>query len=245
MTTDFDFDARLQARLERLDAAIPTPAAPVVVAGPVGAVAAGRARPRSRRRRLVPLLAAAALLVAVTAVTAQRYLYPDEVPEPRLEAALGEVFEAGDGCLSAAEARPAIQAKLDDLGYAGWVIEGRTGTDASRCTAAGIDPALHVVLLLPAAGRDLASALESLSHELGVERCLNRTEAMALLSSVVVSQGVTDFDLRADPWGPGPQIPLDQADAYMAHAAEGCTMYAGMGWDEGGRPQFYLSGPWP
>jgi hypothetical protein len=222
---------------------------PEAVAGPaqVAGPSDGSVQVRSgshRRGRLVPLLAVAALVVAASAVTAQRYLYP-EVPEPQLEAALGEVFAAGGGCLSAAEARPAIQAKLDDLGYAGWVIEGQTGTDTSRCTAAGIDPTVHVVLLLPAAGRDLASALESLGHELGVERCLNRTEAMALLSSVVVSQGVTDFDVRADPWGPGPQLPLDQIDAYEAHAAEGCTMYAGMGWDEGGKPQFYLSGPWP
>jgi len=244
MTTDFDFDARLQARLERLDAAIPTPSAPVVVAGPVGAVAAGRARPRSRRRRLVPLLAAAALLVAATAVTAQRYLYPDEVPEPRLEAALGEVFEAGDGCLSAEEAWLAIQLKLDALGYDDWEIKGRPGRGDGRCTSAGLLIPEHAVLLFPAAGRDLADALENLSAAL-VERCLNRADAMALLSSVVVSQGVTDFDLRADPWGPGPQIPLDQADAYMAHAAEGCTMYAGMGWNDGGKPQFYLSGPWP
>ena len=249
MTTDTDFDARLRARLERLNAAIPAPAMPVAVGGPgaVPATSPGSVRARSgshRRRGLVPLLAAAALVVVASAVTAQRYLYP-EVPEPRLEAALGEVFAAGGGCLSAAEARPAIQAKLDDLGYAGWVIERRSGTDTSRCTAAGIDPTVHVVLLLPAAGRDLASALESLSHELGVERCLDRTEAIALLSSVVVSQGVTDFDIRADPWGPGPQVPLDQADAYIAHAGEGCTMYAGMGWNEGGKPQFYLSGPWP
>jgi len=249
MTTDLDFDARLRARLERLDAAIPAAAPPVTVsvgvAGNATPAAHARSRSRGGRRRLIPLLAAAVLLVAGSAVTAQRVLYPEEVPEPRLEAALAEVLAAGDGCLSAAEARPAIQAKLDALGYADWEIEGRAGTDTSRCTAAGLDVSVHVVLLLPAAGRELADALAALSNELGVQSCLNRADAMALLSSVVVSNGVIDFDIRADPWGPGPQVPLDKADAYMAHAGDGCTMYAGMGWDEGGKPQFYLSGPWP
>lgn len=233
MIADFDFDARLRARLEALDAAIPMSPPPVV--------APTTARPRKRTRRLVPLLAAATLLVAATAVTAERLLYPD-TPEPRLEAALGEVF-ADQNCLSAADARPAIQAKLDALGYADWDIVARPGADTAQCTAAGVLVTGHSVLLFPAAGRDLANALESLGAEL-LDRCLDRTDAMALVSSVLISRGVTDFAVRADPWGPQGG-PIDLIDVYYAHVANGCFVYVGMGWDAGGKPEYYLWGPWP
>jgi hypothetical protein len=239
MTTDFDFDARLRARLERLEAAIPSPAPPAAVARPT---APTHLRSRIRRRRLVPLLAAAALLVAASAVMAQRLLYPD-TPEPRLEALLGEVFAAGDGCHSAAEARPAIQAKLDELGYTDWDIVARQRADEYPCVVAGLLVPEHSVLLFPAAGEELADAFEVLAAEL-LERCLNRTDAMALVSSVLVSHGISDFSVRADPWGPQGG-PIDQIDAYRAHVADGCFVYAGMGRNADGRPDYYLWGPWP
>ena len=67
---------------------------------------------------------------------------------------------------------------------------------------------------------------------------------MALVSSMLVSQGVTDFDISADPWGPSGYGPIDEIDAYVAHG-KSCFMYGGMGWDDSGKPQFYLWGPWP
>jgi hypothetical protein len=242
MTTDFDFDARLRARLERLDAAIPAPAQPVIVAGPVVAATAPQPRSRGRRRKLVPLLAAAALLLAASVVTAQRFLYPD-TPEPKLEAALGEVLADGDGCLSAAEARPAIQAKLDELGYADWDIVARQRADEQPCVTAGLLVPEHSVLLFPASGEQLADAFEVLAAEL-LERCLNRTEAMALVSSVLISHGITDLSVHADPWGPQGG-PIDQFDAYKQHVADGCFVYVGMGRNGDGRPDYYLWGPWP
>ncbi len=231
----FDFEARLRAGLERLDAAIPAPAAPMVVP------ASSRANGRSRRRRALPLLAAAVLLVGTSAVLAERSLYPD-IPEPRLEAALGDVF-AGQDCLSSVAARRLIQAKLDALGYGGWTIESRPGADTAPCTAAGLVVPEHTVILMPGAGRELADALQGAAAEL-LNSCLNRADAMGFISSVVTNSGLTDFSIHADPWGPQGG-PIDQIQAYADHVRAGCFVYVGTGTDAGGHREFYLWGPWP
>lgn len=86
-----DFDERLRARLERLDAAIPAPRPPAgsAVEGPLDATAGARPSGPGRKRKVALLLAAAALLVATSVVTAERVLFPD-VPQPALEVALEE-----------------------------------------------------------------------------------------------------------------------------------------------------------
>jgi hypothetical protein len=229
-----DFDARLRSRLVLLDAAVPLAAPPRMPS-----LASTVRIPR--RRRVVPLLAAAVLLVGASAVVAERSLYPD-IPEPRLEAAIGELFSGVD-CLSAAQARPLIQGKLDTLGYGGWTVETRPGADAAPCTAAGVVVPEHAVALFPAAGRVLADALQAAAAELAT-KCLNRADAMGFLSSVVRSTGLSDFSIHADPWGPQGG-PIDQIQAYEAHVAAGCFVYVGTGADAGGRREFYLWGPWP
>lgn len=228
-----DFDERLRVRLERLDAAIPAARPPSV------AVADRRkARPSGKKRgRSVVILLAAVLLLGTSVVTAQRFLYP-EVPQPALEAALAEVFAQRD-CIAAADAVAAIRPRMDELGYADWEIEERPGAPDARCVTAGVLTSHHVVMLFPAPGRDVLVALEEVADEL-LRQCLGRNDAIELVSSVFTSLGVTDFSVRADPWGPQ-AAPIDQIDAYRAHVEAGCYVYAGI---QDGR-SVDLWGRWP
>jgi hypothetical protein len=237
-----DFETRLRTRLERLDAAIPAPRPPSVwaVDGRLAGMAPARpARPR-RGRRVVLLLAAAALLTATSVATAQRFLFPD-VPQPALEAAVAEVF-AQSGCVTATDAKDAIRALLDASGHADWEIESRGGADHARCVTAGLLTTEHVVLLLPGAGRDVAEAMAGVAEEL-MRRCLGKDEATQLVSSVLTSLGETDFSVRADPGGPQGG-PIDQIEAYRSHVAAGCFVYSGgVGRDADGHANYYLWGP--
>ncbi|MBA3779001.1 MAG: hypothetical protein H0X16_06865 [Chloroflexi bacterium] len=234
-----DFDAHLRERLQRLDDAIPSPLPPEAATDERQAELARVRQPRRRRgRKLVVLLAAAALLVATGAAAAGRLLFPD-VPQPALEAALEEVF-AASGCITATEATDAIRARLDAMGHGDWEIETRPGTEHPRCVSAGLISPQHVVVLLPAAGRDVAEALEGVRDEL-LRQCLGRDEAIQLVSSVLTSLGATDFRVSADPWGPQ-GAPMDQLEAYQSHVAAGCYVYSAMGYDADGKAIHYLWG---
>lgn len=236
-----DFDTRLRTRLERLDAAIPAPRPPSVsvVDGRLAGMAPARPARQRRGRRVILVLAAAALLMATSVATAQRFLFPD-VPQPALEAALKEVF-AQSGCVTATDATDAIRARLDALGYADWEIESRPGAEHARCVAGGLLTPEHVVILLPAAGREVAEAVAGVWDEL-MRRCLGKDEATQLVSSVLTSLGETDFSVRADPWGPQAG-PIDQIEAVRSHVAAGCFVYSGMGRDADGHANYYLWGP--
>ena len=143
------------------------------------------------------------------------------------------------------DARAAAQAALDNVGYVDWTVAARPSVgQGTGCTFAVVFAGTHEVVLLGGAGRELSDALQTLQNEL-FEHCLDRDDAVALVSSVVVSHGVTEFDILANPLGGGPVLPIDQADAYIAHFKEGCYMYGGMGWDAAGKPQFQVAWPWP
>ncbi len=233
-----DFDDRLRARLERLDAAIPAPRPPSRMAAVGRDARTAQARPsRKKRWRTIVILLAAALVLGTSAVTAQRFLFPD-VPQPALEAAIAEIFAQGD-CITASEATDAIRARMDALGYADWAIESRPGVADARCVAAGVMTSTHAVLLFPAPGRDVLEALDGVAKELML-RCLGRNDAIELVSSVLTSLGVSGFSVRADPWGPQ-SAPIDQYDAYLAHVDAGCFVYAGI---QDGR-NVDLWGRWP
>ena len=235
-TTDLgSFDARLARRLAALEAAVPA-------SRPALRIAARPAPARSRRRRLPVLLAAAALLVVAGGVAAERTLYPDS-PEPRLEAALAAISNAA-GCQSAAVVKPRVEAKLSELGYADWVVTPRPGADTASCVFPGVVSPLHEVALFPGAGQQLADALDGVRQALE-DGCLNRSQAFALVRSVVESVGTErDFTVSADPWGPTGG-PVDKIDVYRQHVAAGCFVYVGLGRDDSGRANFYLWGPWP
>lgn len=221
-----DFDERLRARLERLDAAIPAPRPPAgsAVEGPLDATAGARPSGPGRKRKVALLLAAAALLVATSVVTAERVLFPD-VPQPALEVALEEVFAESD-CIQVADAREWIQARLDALGYADWSIESAGGAEDARCVVAGLMTVHHVVLLLPAVGRDVIEAMDGVREGL-MRRCLGREEAIQFVSSVLTGIGASDVAVRADPRGPQGG-PIGQFEAIRSHVAAGCFVYSGM-----------------
>jgi hypothetical protein len=245
MTTDpaaIDaFDARLAARLARLEAAIPAPPRPTITGSAIDVLRRPTVRAR-RRWRLPALLAAAALLVTAGLVGAERSLYPD-VEEPRLESALAEIF-AGSGCLSAADVTRQIEATLADLGYDGWTVAPRPGADTATCVLPGVVSPLHEVALFPSTGKELADALHQVAGVLE-DQCLNRAQAFSLVSSTVKSIGtLADFDISADPWGPQGG-PIDKIEFYQQHVHDGCFVYAGMGGDANGKFEFYLWGPWP
>lgn len=243
MTTTTDFDARLAARLVRLDAAIPSPARPTLTAAAIDVLHRPMTRGRRGGRRRLPLfLAAAAVLAGAGLVGAERTLYPD-IEEPRLEAALAEIF-AGSDCLSAAATQPRIEARMTALGYGGWTVALRPGAESAACVFPGVISPLHEVALFATGGKELADALQQDARILE-EKCLNRAQAFGLISSTVKSIGTeATFKVSADPWGPEGG-PIDKFEFYQQHVAAGCFVYVGLGRDEQGVAEFFLWGPWP
>jgi hypothetical protein len=232
-----DFDTTLTARLERLDAAIPT-------ARSLSAPQRVAAAPRPRRlRRLVPLLVAAVFVVGGGAVVAERVFYPD-VPDRALEAALAQVFE-GSGCTSPDDARTGIRTMLDESGHETWTIREHGSVAAATCVGAGLDVTTHEIFVMSALGSDAIDRFEIARNEM-LERCMNRTEATAFASSVIRSAGITDFNIVSDPIFGVRGGPIDQIDEYYAHVDAGCYVWTpGVGTTESGHRTFYLWGPWP
>jgi hypothetical protein len=234
-----DFEGALALRVQRLDAAIPAPLLPA--RSGTGALTAKRPS-RSRRWRVLLLVAAAALLVAASAATAGKLLYPD-VANPGVELALEEAVPGGTSCASVDDATAAIRERLDAHGFTDWTIRPTAGVGTAPCVNTGYLATEHEVLLFAALGQAGADAVHAAADEL-LANCYGRSDAIALISSVVRSIGVTNFRVAADPWGPQGG-PIDQFEAYKAHVAAGCFVYVSLGYEEGGQSIYYLWGPWP
>lgn len=238
-----DFDKRLRSRLQRLDAAIPvrewrgaglTDRSPST---PVGGSRAGR-------RKVVVLLAAAALLVGVSTVAAVGVLDGQDAPPPEVESAVAEVFGERE-CVTAAEARPDLRAKLDAAGFAAWPIESRQfrssgqTVDEARCAVPVIIGS--AVALYPGAGADILEALELVADELLTD-CFTREQATQLVTAALAAHGVEGWKITSDPTAPQ-GVPLDQEQQYREHMENGCVVYAGMPYGAG---EVFLSGEgWP
>ena len=235
-----EFESALVLRLQRLDAAIPAPLLSVLHTGAVALATARRSR--SRRRRVPLLVAAAALFVAASAVTAGKILYP-EVPYPAVETAIEEALGGGTACDSVDRVTASIRERLDAHGFADWTIRPAAGVGTAPCMAATYFASEHAVLILPALGEAGSEAVHAAAGEL-LAHCYGRSDAIALISSVVRSIGITNFRVAADPWGPTGG-PIDQIEAYRAQVAAGCFVYVGLGYEEGGQSVYYLWGPWP
>jgi hypothetical protein len=213
-----DFETKLRARLERLDAAIPDPQPP---AAPVAAMP-GRLKVG---RRVLVLLAAAAVLVGASAAAAQRVRDQGDAFDPAVERAV-ELFLDQKGCTSLAEAREGIRTILDRLGRGDWDIQVAGGADTARCVSAGIVAPDRLVVIVGAVGRDVSLAVERIGNEL-LRQCLDKDEAVAFARSVLAGIGATYIEVRADsPWGAF-AIPADQADEYARHTAAGCYVSGG------------------
>jgi hypothetical protein len=229
-----DFDRMLHARLAALDAAVPVRSRPNLT----------DATPSRRffRPRTIVLLVAAVLIVTASAVGAKRVLYPD-IPEPKLEAALQQIW-AGHDCLSAKQATDAVQQALDNLRYSDWRVTQAQFVGNASCVAAGVIAPLHEVRLWPGISADLERTKDAIVAGL-LRTCMGRAEAIQYVTSMLTTAGSDPFVVHADPWGPQGG-PIDKIDEYRAHVAAGCFVYVGMPTrDSEGRAVHDLWGPWP
>ena len=249
-----DFESRLRARMSRLDAAIPTPQ-PLNIP---------RRRSLNRRRQGIVLLAATVALLFGVAVVATSGgpvpPTPGEVAADEAAAASNAAYADWVGeqlhplmpeaeCVGKAEAERRIRLGLDRLGLIDWTItaDDQARAAGTKCVTFGVDAQMHWVVLVRAldlAERDggaVAVALEGATKTL-ITECLNRKDAFALVAAAMQSAGVTDFEIRADPWSPQGG-PIDQIDVYRQHVADGCFVFVSRQ-HENERTILYLWGPW-
>jgi hypothetical protein len=233
-----DFDARLARMLERLDAAVPTPAQPLPVAAPMPA---GNSR---TRRRVILVLAAAALLTGASVIVATGTQTPrtaeeaakDDADEARVFADLGALLS--DRCLPLAQATQLFREHLDALGLQRWTIRIlQDQVREARCVGAAPVGADREVVVLPSMGGDVDKALDGVSADL-LTRCLTAKEAVALVRSTLVGLGRTDANVQIRPaWA----FPADDGGAFVKHMAEGCAVYSGAQFDNAGRYTWFVS----
>ena len=231
-----DFDTQLRARLERLEASVPAPAAP--------STTSRRARGLNRRRQVIVLLAATLSLLGGTAfATIANQPPPDpvvlarnEADETRLRDDLGAAF--GGACLDRGEAMALIRERLEVLGLSNWTIRSDDRIREARCVGAAPIGDNHEVLLLPSMGGNVATALDALRDEL-MRRCATRDEAVGHLRALLVDGGVTEpkvgvrSELRV--------VPIDSADAYIKHFQDGCALYSDAQFDDVGRYTWFIA----
>jgi hypothetical protein len=232
-----DFDARLATRLERLDAAVPTPRQPFRV------IAASPTRHR-RRRRVILVLAAAALLTAASVIAAtgtQRPRTPaetarDDADEARVFADLGALLS--DRCIPLAQATKLFREHLDALGLQTWTLHIlHDQVREARCVGAAPVGADREVVVLPSMGGDVDKALDAVAADL-MTRCLTAKEASALVRSTLVGLGRTDASVQVRAaWG----FPAEDGGAFVKHMADGCAVYSGAQFDNAGRYTWFVS----
>jgi hypothetical protein len=229
------FDDRLHAGLQRLDAAVPEPAPP--------SVSVHASRPPRRRMLLVLLAATVALLAASTiVVTATR---PPRTPAQQAEDAANEERvltdlgrHIGDACLTADEAKSLIRQRLDALGLSDWTIRADDRIREAPCVGAS-GTGTNEVMLTPSFGGKVGHATDSLSAQL-MRECRNRDEAVELLRSALISAGMVEPQIEV---GGIRGIPLEYGQTYQQHVANGCYVYAGSQFDNVGRYTWFIAGP--
>lgn len=193
---------------------------------------------RAGRRRIGWLLSAVAVAVggvAATGVAAVQRPDPELSPEvQRVLSAVDGVF--AEGCVPLGGARADVRAALDAAGLGTWEVVPGQGT--GDCVTAGVDPTKQQVVLIPAIPPKVAGAMEGVRREL-MDRCLEKDEAIAFVSSLLESLGVEDWSITTDGPVGGPE---GSEQALREHIAAGCFVYTGSGHDGDGRPFFNLSG---
>jgi len=232
-----DFDARLASRLERLDAAVPTPRQPRL-ASP------GRIEGSRRRRRVLVLLAAAALFLASAGafvatgghIRTPAEIAKDDADEARVFADLGAL--TSDRCLSLPDATKLFREHLDALGLRSWTLHILYDqVREARCVGAAPVGADREVVVLPSMGGDVDKALVAISADL-MTRCLTAKEASVLVRSTLVGLGRTDANVQVRAaWA----FPADDGGAFVKHMADGCAVYSGAQFDNAGRYTWFVS----
>lgn len=237
-----DFDAHLRTRLERLDAAIPQPARPALSA----------ARRRPRRRQALLLFAATVVLALGTALVTTGSpppMTPQEASRNaaltgRVERALAPLFPE-DECVGHEEAARRLRQGLDELGLHDWGIRTDSTIPGARCVMFGAAADIKAVILLGRADPGVPAAMDQVADQL-LAQCFTAAEASELVEKAMLDLGVTQFVVSTDPLAPK-AAPIDKAEAYQQHVADGCFVYSStqLARDGSGRLVVYLWGPWP
>lgn len=213
-----NLDQRLRSSLEDLEAAIPS--APLPAGSPsveyrfgvtqhLGDAPSALSRPSRRRQGLV-MLAAVVSLLAITAVVAtsapdpevqaqqasaavaeQRFLQQAEV---RISDDLGPRFLAS--CVNLDAGRALVRTRLDELGYADWIIETRDGAENSSCVGSA-GSGLRAVYLIPSMGGPILTAMEAIKGE-SLRQCLSRDQVTTLVHQALARLGAEDWDIALD-----------------------------------------------
>jgi hypothetical protein len=232
-----NFDDDLRNRLARLDAAMPTPAAPVI---PIAA-----RRGLNRRRQGFMLLAAAALFLSVAALAAVASR-PDTsaaddaqrlVEQGQADQALDGAF--ADVCLNVDEATATIRDRLDAAGLHDWTIRVGEDTKQATCVAGSYSGAPKEILLYPTLGGPLVQAIGALRAEM-LTSCFSRDQAVAKVRAVLDANGQAGRPIEI---GGISQVPVEGGDAYVTRIKGGCYVYETSRWDEQGRRTFVIAGP--
>lgn len=198
-------------------------------------------QPGSHRSSAVGRIIAAGIgalvLAGVTGASAAAALRSDDgssVPTD-VQAAVDAQFSAGK-CATKSAAAP-IEDQLTAMGYSDWVVQMRLGTEKAPCVSAGIDAQSKTVVLIPAMGPDVSSAMKAVADEL-LSNCMDAERATAFVLSAIQPLGY-DASIHTD----GPvAYPADRAADAKRQLAQGCYLYSGGGTEPDGTPIIYLGG---
>ena len=166
---------------------------------------------------------------------------PGEAPPPAsLEKAVADAFSS-DKCTTATEAEAKIRVNLVAIGYGDWTISSEAGGPPEGCVSASISTSRRSITFNPALRPEVREALHAASIEL-IDRCLDRPQANAYVTSVLTALGETDWEIRND----GPiGAPADRFDEVMRHVSRGCYVYSGTGISASGTRTYFVTGARP
>jgi hypothetical protein len=190
------------------------------------------------------LLAATAALLTATSLVATAIPPP---PDPAVEArnAADEELVRNDlglytstTCLTEAEALSLFRERLDALGFEDWTVRADGRYRDAPCVGAAAIGEDKEVMLLPSMGSNVADALDATRDEL-VRECLSTGDAIDRVRTTLIREGIADPRVVA---GALLAVPLEHADAYLEHVANGCAVYGGAQFDESGRYTWTVSG---
>jgi hypothetical protein len=232
-----NFDDDLRTRLARIEAAMPTPAAPVLRVGT-------RRGPNRRRQGLMLLVAATVFLSAAAIATVASQPDTRAVDEAQRMVEQGQVDRALDGafadaCLSVDKATAAIRERLEAAGMRGWTIRAGADTAQATCVTGAYSGDPKEILLMPSMGGPLAKAVEGLRADMRAS-CYDRDAAVAMVQAVLDANGQAGRPIEVRGIS---QMPLDGGDEYVAHIKGGCYVFETSQWDDQGRRTFFIAGP--
>lgn len=212
---------------------------------------ARRPQPRPRRHlrslsRWVPIIGASLLLVPlfISGLLRERQTPIDEISHAlgvpdHFATILFEIFP-DDHCTSLPAAETNLRRRLDEAGYADWTIRLDSDLRRDGCIGWSFSPP-KTLTLVSSFAPEVAGALTQVSAEL-MATCYDEQKAVERVTSVLSRLGVADFIVRTDG---GLAVPLDNAEEVLRHVEAGCWVYSGTGWDEDGRPLFFVSSAKP